>query len=455
MSVPRPAGTALLVLCLLALPAALGVALAADDGERDAPSAEGRVLSAGGSPLAGADVALYPCLDARAAAALALAGRAETPAVRGKTGADGRFVLAAPKPGVYVARIETKGTVPLTTAPLALVEPTALDDARLERDAGLVVAVADGAKPAAGATVRLRAEAARGPVPFWRPAEQWATTDAKGEARFALAARGAGRAAALLSGRGVAARDAVHGPRATLTVAAAPPTAVEVVATGDLPAANALLVDARLDLPLGFVGADGRGEARFAALGAAPRLRVVAADGATAETTFGAGGAQTTPGAGAKGRESQTTLAGGAPQTTLAGGASQTTPAGRESQTTPAGREPQTTRAGGRRRIVLAAPRVAQGRVVDAETRRPLAGAVAWRAGAEAEAATSDDAGAYKLVGAAPGDEILFRAAGALDADVRVRADGSLPTAALRGAAVVEGRVVAAGQPLAGVEVAA
>ena len=162
MSVPRPAGTALLVLCLLALPAALGVALAADDGERDAPSAEGRVLSAGGSPLAGADVALYPCLDARAAAALALAGRAATPAARGKTGADGRFALAAPKPGVYVARIETKGTVPLTTAPLALVEPTALEDARLERDAGLVVAVADGASGSASSAASAERTGASG-----------------------------------------------------------------------------------------------------------------------------------------------------------------------------------------------------------------------------------------------------------------------------------------------------
>src|SRR6185295_5002668 len=103
--------------------------------------------------------------DPVAQAKLADAGTLPKAASRAVTDAQGRFVLAAPTPGLFKVRVQASGYVPAELALEPLIEPVDLPDAEMALDAGLAVKVvgADG-KPIAGARIRLAPpEAAPGP----------------------------------------------------------------------------------------------------------------------------------------------------------------------------------------------------------------------------------------------------------------------------------------------------
>lgn len=134
----------------------------------------GRVLDADGRPLAGAEVSLLRLPGPAERRRLSLAGTAHPEATAAAaTGADGRFRLVAPSPGMWTVRVTARGVVPMEAPLLPLVEPVALPDARLAADTGLAVRVVDASgRPLPGARVRVAEPVLDGLI--WRTAHRQA-----------------------------------------------------------------------------------------------------------------------------------------------------------------------------------------------------------------------------------------------------------------------------------------
>lgn len=114
----------------------------------------GTVLTATGEPLAEAPVDLVALPGNYERNRQLLDGREADPVAVTRTGADGRFTLAAPAAGVFTVRLRPPGFVPMRFAPLTLVRPTELPPVHVLPDAGATVDVrGPGGEPLQGVAV--------------------------------------------------------------------------------------------------------------------------------------------------------------------------------------------------------------------------------------------------------------------------------------------------------------
>jgi protocatechuate 3,4-dioxygenase beta subunit len=271
---------------------------------------------------------------------------------------DGFFTLTVPEPGVYRAMVRADGFLPLEIVALPVVEETDLPPAELEPALPLEIRVTGPeGKPAAWVAVCARGwDAPSSAGPRWEPAERCGTTAEDGR---------------LILPRG---RD----ERPVLAVAD-PRFAAGRFEAGEEASVTLRLAAAR-SVPLEVRGPDGK-----PAVGASARIGADSALGAL-------------------------------------GGGGVTDPAGRLAVAVPeTGTEVELTGEGGLRgravffpgdadlTVTLAPPRIATGRVVDAATRRPLAGALVWAG--EGEARTGAD-GTFRLA-AGSGPDLRIGAAAA------------------------------------------
>lgn len=361
----------------------------------------GRVTNGAGAPVAGAQVVLVPAIGADRRARLLWDGKGadSATAARGMSDPTGAFRLDAPGPGMWSVRIAAAGYVTIESAPAPAFEDTLLPEATLARDLKLDVTVTAGGKPRKGALVRVEpvSVAARLAPQYWRPATFYAWTADDGTVHVP---RGTDELRVT-----VAARDALvwqrTGVRAAALAVALEPGVRQALAASTAAgkaAARALVLDAATGLALAETGADGR---------AAVPLR---AGTKTALTVLGDGGARGATSAGPA-LEADTVL-----------------------------------------RVTLTPATTITGRVLDAQTRRAVQGALVWLRGSSDPPAVSDGAGQFTVT-------TPVRARLALTAAAAGYLEGVLPgvrprarpaAIALRPAARLEGKVVdAAGKAIA------
>lgn len=140
-------------------------------------SITGQLVGGGGHGAVRVKVELVP-----------LAGSSDSaqPLATAASDASGRFRLAAPEPGMWKVLAHAEGYVPLETELAPLVEPADLSPAKLKAASQVEVRVGgEDGSPLAGARVQVEPKAQPGSRAGWRPAVRSAVTDAKGIARVA------------------------------------------------------------------------------------------------------------------------------------------------------------------------------------------------------------------------------------------------------------------------------
>lgn len=136
----------------------------------------GRVVDAGGAPVAGARVELQrvPPIHERSLQVL----RGQTgwgAAATVRTSADGAYRLAVPEPGMWQAEVSAAAKVPVRCRLIPLLEDEALPEAVLEADTGLEVRIEDDdGSPLAGAQVWIRLLQEEAPRSRRRAPSRWA-----------------------------------------------------------------------------------------------------------------------------------------------------------------------------------------------------------------------------------------------------------------------------------------
>lgn len=364
------------------------------------PSVEGRVVSARGVPLAEAEVTLSPIEEPHARAMAVLSGSSEpTPVARVETGADGRYRLQAPSAGVWRVRVIAPGFAPQVTTIDPLVDDTTLPEVALHAETVLEVSVVDAeGAPVPGALVRMGARPARDVS--WETSEEIQRTDAAGVARFSTA-RGTSIELAATH-QGALASTSARGARTMLRLARTPSRALALRDDDGAALANAVVAHRELLLPLARSDERGRIDVPLAESGAA-QIVLLADHGGTTTMRL-------------------------APRTP---------------------EEPELLP------VTISRPTRFVGRVIDLETRKPIAGAIVRPLRSAWTWTTSDTAGRFELRNAGPSAErALAAATGYLTEQVETRR-GSAPrlveaTIAMRAAAAVAGRVVdEEGRPVA------
>lgn len=138
-------------------------------------SITGQAVGEGGRGIAGVKVE-----------AVSLASSADSPPVAtAMSDASGRFRLEVPEPGMGKVLARAEGYVPLEIEIAPLVEPADLPPARLKAASQVEIRVAgEEGEPLAGARVWAEPKDQPGTQPGWRPAVRSAVTDAKGIARL-------------------------------------------------------------------------------------------------------------------------------------------------------------------------------------------------------------------------------------------------------------------------------
>jgi protocatechuate 3,4-dioxygenase beta subunit len=384
----------------------------ASAGDGAAVPVAGWVLAAAGrTPVAGTEVTLrrWPSSFREGILDLGLppdppggAGAGDVPAVdRAHTDGLGRFRLEAPAAGAYRVTVEAPGAVAMEYELLPLLSATRLPPLEIRSAEELDVWVTDGdGRAVAGSRVRIGA-VARDPMwqkavsVGWRPRARPAVTDGNGQARLLRAAGEAVWAQAWASGyleseMGKLAGGASASGALTLTLAAGEPTAVEVIDSWRRPAAGLLVRVGDRGWPRGLT--DEQGRIRLAVPPEAPFTVTLEND------------------------------------------------------------------AGWRQRLAVNAgeparldsPQRLAGRVTDATSGRPLAGAFVWERSAPFSMVRAAADGTFELPFAGPGIRRLHAAApGHLARAVEGTAAASSPVIALQRAANVGGRVRdEAGRPL-------
>lgn len=394
------------------MPWLLAASLAATAGAAEPPplAVGGVLLGEGGDPGAG-QVELVALRDHHATRLDLLAGTEPPAAASAEADELGRFRLPVPSRDMWSVVVRAPGRVPMRYLPLAVTSPLELPPVAPPADAGLEVTVRrhDG-QPAAGAWAIAvggspelwRAVARDG----WQPAARRARTDADGRARLPR-----------LAGEELTVHVVAGGARGSVKVAGdaagaavrlappGPPRAVELHDAEDRPLAGAAVAAGSPPWPVAASDAEGRLELPAWAVGP---LHVALADG-------------------------------------------------RRWQVAP----PAATTAAGEPLRLLLPPRPPLAvRVLDATTRRPLAGALAWRGDDPGDAATSGADGVVTLV--TRDDDrawIQVEAAGYAPRVLRLPAAGAgrgVETIVLEPAARLAGVVVdERGEPVAGAAVAA
>ena len=348
---------------------------------------------AGGAPLPRARVVLLPYPD-RYRADLVRLGLAppERPAATDHTDDQGVFRLLAPGDGMWRVEVSAPGRVPMVRPLAGLVEDVDLEPVELPSATDLVVTVTDpGGRPAAGVWVAAESPAAESarprprpeggphgarpplPPPFrgyaftaepagdfdqpeWRPAERSGTTDADG--RVVLPRAAGEELQSTAWSPETAPSEAVRstGAPVALRLRAAEKRMLEVLGSDGRPRPGVVLQSAGgSGWPAGVSGEDGRLTAVLAPAGDG-RLELAVPEGWTVPLDLPP--PQPAPG-------------GGAPPVSVAAAT-----------------------------VTLPSPIVVTGAVVDRATGSPIAGALAWVAGAEPAFVHADRAGRFRLVSA-------------------------------------------------------
>jgi protocatechuate 3,4-dioxygenase beta subunit len=392
----------------------------------------GIVTAADGKPLEGVKVEIA-ALPRNVSQGIALleAGRPAAGAVaRAETDAAGRFLLAAPQPGVWKVSIQAAGFVPMEYAPLPLVRTTEMPPVVLQRaqEVRITLKAADG-RPVAEVPVQVtparrefwRARASHG----WRPAPRFARGDAGGrlvvsralEEELTLYAMPAGR---LPVEHRILAAEAV-------TLRLPPPPShrrvLQVTDAEGTPRAGVVVMGGELGWPLGRTDARGRLELVLEEGGDVP-LQLV--------TEHQVHGVTVSP---APARSSSSSSAAAAAELSGAGA--------------------------GVQRVTLPPLRRVAGRVVEARGGKPLVGALVWSGRDAGAFAVTDAQGGFSLTTSAAGRFwVQAEAPGFLPRLHRLAADPGEGETALRIAlergAQGQGQVVdSQGRPLGGVHLAA
>ena len=362
--------------------AAFSTVLAAD------PVVRGRVVQAGGAPVAEAKVYLLSPRDP--ASSLDVAARIDAAAAKARTDAEGRFVLPPVPTGLWIVRVEADGFVPRQGTLAPLLNDAWLPDAKLAlaREASVRVLDAEGA-PVADAVLRLSSEASgrrRFQRRWWRHADREAVTDDEGRAVLALAPGESPKLTASHPAQGFATVDGLRGGR-TLRFESTPWRTLTVREAEGTPLVGGAL--RRDDHILGVTDAEGR--VRLPWPDEAVEWTLAAPQGRTASKRF-------------ESPADAETLDWSLPSTASLGG-----------------------------------------RLIDAESRRAVAGAIVWPTGRPERALETDARGGFEWTALEAGTiEIEAGADGFLrDRPTRVtdaeRARGLV--LALRPAATVVGRV--------------
>jgi len=246
------------------------VAWEADRGDQ-AVAVSGTVLDESGSPLEGAEVALFPVPTVARRMALLLEGAEPVAVTRTVTDARGRYRLEAPHEGFWSVRAAAQDRLTKQTLldPLLSPPPGAprraleLEPVALPRDVGLLVTVVDEqARAVPGALVKLHGrDLGKGEDPrrvrAWHAERRIAVADARGRVRFQASAFGDGWVRAWTGTRaGGRSLDGTGGSASLrLVLDRQPYRRIQVVGPDGQPVEGAL-VWARLD-PIGRSGRDG------------------------------------------------------------------------------------------------------------------------------------------------------------------------------------------------------
>lgn len=216
----------------------------------------GRILDAGGAPLAKIRVRLVPIVSAHGAGRLELEGKAEPePVASAESGADGGFRLEAPEAGMWRVIAGGEGLVPQEAWAVPLLGEMDLPAVRLQRDGGLAVRVLgpDG-RPVPGA--RVWGGVVSRPSSPWQLSPRVAVTGADGRAVLPRAGSAALNVRAGASGFAAAERKEVRTKTVDLRLAAGPALPLRVLGADGKPAAG-VLAGLEAGTPLGITSEAG------------------------------------------------------------------------------------------------------------------------------------------------------------------------------------------------------
>lgn len=144
----------------------------------------GRVLDAGGGPLAGARVEATAFLPGYEAGVRRLAGLGLEPVAIANSDGGGRYAVELPGAGVWQVTVRAPSRLPMELGPLALVDETTLPVVRLEAADELVVTVLSlDDRPLPGVAVVAR-RSSRARESGWRQAFRFDSTDEAGSVRL-------------------------------------------------------------------------------------------------------------------------------------------------------------------------------------------------------------------------------------------------------------------------------
>ncbi|HEX3555073.1 MAG TPA: carboxypeptidase regulatory-like domain-containing protein [Thermoanaerobaculia bacterium] len=316
---------------------------------------EGEVLGVGGTSLPGVRVELRPALSRYEAGMLELAGEEPAPVAQDVTSVLGRFRLSAPRAGLWRLVARANGYVPMETPVFSVFEEEerSLPAVTLRPDRGLRVRVVESyGKPIPGVRVLGQTEKAALWGAWWQPSARQAVSGPDGGLRLS---RAAGEPLRLwAAGPAFPAQGDVVADKgdAILLLQRGEQRFLIAREADDRAAPEALFRDSRTSLLLGrFDGKLPQPLALTAPATGLWDLRIDLADGR-----------QVFPRIDEAHRPAETTLI----------------------------------------RVILTPAAPVAGRIVDASSRRPIAGALVWASDDPGFATWTDAAGTYKLSGRVP-----------------------------------------------------